>query len=478
MRLQPLPTCRMLPVLAAGLWFLVANTAWSGFVRGTVSAAGQPPTHSLRVAFYHKDPVTLTYNWVTEVETDTSTGSYMAEGLADGFYRVLALDPVGYYAMKVYSEAYLHSEATPVEVKSGLPLHDPVDFQLERGATITGRVQRVEGDGLAPLEGITVTVEEVTDAETMQVKGAYAGVSTDAQGFYAIGLRPGIYCVDFWDYSSTPQWATQIYSNAIANEWATPVMLTNVGHKVTDVDAVMRRGYVISGSVTVPSGLPIGNVAVSTEVFQDETGKWGTVGSEATDAAGGFSINLPPGTYRIYFHDSSLLFERKFWNNQSSQTNTSAIVVTDSNVSEVNVQLEYTPLARWALSHNLDPLSNVEGWLGEDHDLDGYDNFHEFAFGTDPKNPRSGTPIEVNLVDGNVVRLSAFFQQNVSTAYWLQYELHQKTDLIPVVWLNTHLWFPSLAATDPVTYIQLSTNVPTVPDPSQFFRLRAKIYSQ
>lgn len=465
-------------VFAAVLCFTVVSSSFAGFIRGSVSAQGKLPTHSVRVAVYKKDPITLTYNWLMEVETEASTGAYIAASLDDGFYRVLVLDPVGYYAVKVFEESYLHSQATPIEVKSGLPQIDPVDFQVEQGATITGRVQSDEGEGPNSLEGITVTIEEVTDAETMQLKGAYVAVSTDAQGFYAIGLRPGIYCVDFWDYSSTPQWATQIYSNAIANEWATPVVLTNIGHKVTDVDAVMLRGFIISGSVTVPSGLPIGNVAVSTEVFQDETGKWGTVGSEETDAAGGFSINLPPGTYRMYFHDSSLLFERKFWNNQSSQTDASVIVVTDSNVSGINVQLEYTPLARWALSHSLDPFSNVEGWLGEDHDLDGYDNFHEFAFGTDPKNPRSGTPIEVNLVDGNVVRLSALFHQNVSTAYWLQYELHQKTNLIPVAWLNTPLWFSSLPATDPVTYIQLSTNLPTVPDPSQFFRLRAKIYSQ
>jgi hypothetical protein len=114
MRRQTLPPRRMLAVLAAGLWLLVADTGWSGFVRGTVSAGGEPPTHSLRIAFYQKDPVTLTYNWVTEVETKASTGSYVAEGLDDGLYRVLALDPVGYYAMEVYNEAYIHSHACPV----------------------------------------------------------------------------------------------------------------------------------------------------------------------------------------------------------------------------------------------------------------------------------------------------------------------------------------------------------------------------
>lgn len=466
----------MLPVLAAGLWLLAADTACSGFVRGTVSAAGEPPTHPLRVAFYHKDPVTLTYNWVKEVETDASTGSYMAEGLADGFYRVLALDPVGYYAMEVYDEAYLHSEATPVEVKSGLPLIDPVDFQVERGATITGRVQRVEGDGLAPLEGIIVGIEEVTDAQTMRLTGAFVGVATDSQGFYAIGLRPGIYTVDFWDYSPQPRWATQIFSNAIANEWATPVVLTNVGHEVADVGAVMQPGYVVSGVVSVPSGQAIENVAVSTEVFREETGQWGTVGSEETDAAGGFLINLPPGTYRMRFHDDSMLFEHEFWSNQASETNANAIVLTNSNVSGVDVQLDYTPLAKWAFSHNLQPFSDVEGWLREDADMDSFDNFHEFAFGTDPVDPKSGPPIKVGAVAENAVRVSALFHQNLSTAYWLEYELLQKTDLTSYVWLATPIWFQGLPATDPVTYIELSTNVPIIPDPRQFFRLRATIH--
>ena len=380
--------------------------------------------------------------------------------------------------MELYEDAYLHADATPVIVKNGLPEIDSVNFQVEQGAKITGRVQREDAGGLAPLEGIDVTIEGVTDTQSMQLTGAYAGVATDAQGFYAIGLRPGTYVVDFWDYSPQPQWATQIFSNVIANEWATPIVLTNAGHERSGVDAVMRPGFVVSGVVSDPSGQTTQNVAVSTEVFREDTGQWGSVGSEGTDMQGGFSINLPPGTYRMHFQDDSLLYEHESWKNQANPDNASAIEVTDSDIGDINVQLDYTPLARWAFDYGLNPFANVEGWRDNDPDSDGFDNFHEFAFGTDPTNAKSGLPIRVgpSAETESAVALSALFHQNVSTAYQMDYELLQTTDLASSNWTVIPIGLPPVPASDPLTYIELRTNVPTVQDPAQFFRLRTTIY--
>ena len=463
--------------IAAALWLVTQTTGSAGFIRGTVSADGKPPIHSLRVAVHLKDPVTLIYGWVKEVATDASTGTYQVDGLVDGVYRVLVFDYEGNYAMGLYEDSYVHTDATPVVVTNGMPEIDPVNLQVEKGSKITGRVQREDVGELAPLQGITVTIEEVTDTESMQLTGAYVGVQTDAQGYYAIGLRPGIYVVGFWDYSPQPQWATQIFSNVVANEWATPIVLTNTGHERIGVDAVMQPGFVVSGVVSGPSGQTIQNVAVSTEVLRPETGEWGTVGSEGTDISGGFSINLPPGTYRMNFQDDSLLFEHEFWNDQTSNADANAIEVTASDIGDINVQLDYTPLARWAFSYGLDPFADVERWRDEDPDLDGFNNFHEFAFGTDPTDAKSGYPIRVGPSPEaeNAVALSALFHQNVSTAYRLDYELLQKTDLASSSWVVTPIALPLVPASDPLTYIELSTNVPTTPDPCQFFRLRATI---
>ena len=116
---------------------------------------------------------------------------------------------------------------------------------------------------------------------------------------------------------------------------------------------------------------------------------------------------------------------------------------------------------------------------------DTYDNFQEFAVGTDPTNPSSGNPIQINPprrlpvgispLASNTVTFSALFHQNLSTAYWLQYELQYKTNLMTPGWASEYLGIPHVLPSDPVSYIELSTNVPTTPDPNKFYRLRATI---
>lgn len=463
--------------VAAIVWLACLSIGWSGVIRGTVSYGGLPPDHSLKVAIYLKDPITLLYDWVTEIQTDAATGSYAFAGLKDGVYRVLAFDPTGYYAMELYQDAYLHVDATPVEVIGGVAQIDPVDIQVELGATISGHVRTVVDGSPFPLEGVIVGIEEMTDTESMQLTGAFVGVATGPDGYFAIGLRPGIYTVDFWDYSPQPRWATQIFDNRIANEWATPIILTNTGHHVANVNAMMQPGYVVSGAVAKPDGTAIEHVAVAVEVFRQDTGEWGNVGSVTTDSAGRYSMNLPQGTYRMFFHDDSMLFEHEFWNDAPDNTHADAVVVTNSDVGGIDAWLEYTPLARWAFGHGLNPFADVEGWLGEDPDADKHINFHEFAFGTDPTDAASGVPIKVGPTTSNTVAISALFHQNLSTAYDFVYQLQYRTNLTTSDWTTEYVGFPTVPPSDPVSYIELGTNVPTSRDPHKFYRLRATINS-
>jgi len=472
---MPAPEIKALRVLFAALvvvWSVGADNCWAAIIKGTITHNEFPVGHALEVQLWQLNPETLIYDHVGQTTYDPATGQYEFKDLSDGSYHLHVLDLTGVYAAEVYEDVYAEADATTVKIEDGVTLVDPVNIEVEPGAVISGTVT---GAGVGPLAGIAIGIVEMSDPQGMPLMDVGYYIGTDPNGEFKLGLRPGIYTVSFWDYSDNPYWATQLFSNTIAHEWATPIVLASVGQHATNVNATLQPGYEVSGQVTDTNGMALAGVFASFEVYDPNRGEWGTTVSKRTGSDGLYAINFPPGEYRVKFEEDSLLFEQEYWSNAAESADATPINVAAANISGINAQLEYTPLAHWAFSYGLDPFANVAGWLKEDPDRDGYNNFHEFAFGTLPTNLGSGFPYLIGPVKDSTVSISALIETNLSTAYWLEYELQQRSSM------GSGAWMPSPVTALPVLgpflpgYIRVGITVPTRPDPMLFFRTRATI---
>jgi hypothetical protein len=452
------PAIKALRVLFAALvvvWSVGADNCWAAIIKGTITHNEFPVGHALEVQLWQLNPETLIYDHVGQTTYDPATGQYEFTDLSDGSYHLHVLDLTGVYAAEVYEDVYAEADATTVKIENGVTLVDPVNIEVEPGAVISGTVT---GAGVGPLAGIAIGIVEMSDPQGMPLMDVGYYIGTDPNGEFKLGLRPGIYTVSFWDYSDNPYWATQQYSNTVAHQWATPVVLTSVGQSTININATLQPGYDISGTVTDNNGVKLAGVFASFEVYDPARMEWGTSVSKRTDENGFYSVNFPPGQYRVYFEENSRLYEQEYWSNAMLPANAASVNLSSSSVGGIDAQLEHTPLARWAFSYGLDPFADVEGWLNQDPDADTYDNFHEFAFGTDPINPSSGNPIQINPprrlpvgispLASNTVTFSALFHQNLSTAYWLQYELQYKTNLMTPGWASEYLGIPHVLPSD------------------------------
>jgi hypothetical protein len=468
-------------LVPAFLWLaiaLISNTAPAQTIRGTIRANGDAPGHSLLVALWSQNPRTLIFDQlVEEVPSDASTGNYAFFNLADANYMVQCKDTTGTYAAEVFDDANAFDDGQVITVKGGAANVPLVDFDLAVGATIQGHVRgRIGNSGDSqPLAGICVDMEQVVDTNNLELYGDYVGVVTDASGNFKVGVRPGVYTVRFSDYGTNSYWASQLFSNTTARQWATQVVLSNVGDVVGEINATLEPGRRISGTVTRPDGQPIDKVFVFYDVYREDTQQWGSAAGFKTEPDGSHSATLPPGKYRVYFTEQSMLYEHEYWPNASAASNANTVTLSGADVGGINAQLEHTPLAVWALNSGLDPFADVASWLKQDADSDGYNNFHEFTYGTHPKNPSSGFPYTIGPIVSNSVTISANFHQNESTAYWIDYQLLDKTNLMTPVWNSAPIYITPLPASAPPSYEKLELTVPVNAAKSGFFRTTATI---
>ncbi len=225
--------------------------------------------------------------------------------------------------------------------------------------------------------------------------------------------------------------------------------------------------------------MPLEKVFASFEVRREgANNEWGSVVAKKTDANGEYAVSFPPGVYRVRFEEDSMLYEQEYWSDAELDSDATAINVVNNDIGSIDAQLAHTPLARWAFGYGLNPFANVDGWLNEDPDFDTYNNFHEFAFGTDPTSASSGAPIRIGPIISNSVSFSALFHQNLSTGYRLEYKLCQTAALItwpPCVGVGPTV---SIPPSDPVRYEPASITVPVGVGQTlqQYFRLRAALY--
>jgi hypothetical protein len=274
-------------------------------VSGTVTTgAGEAVSGVTVVAVSHTGPA-------DESAVTGSDGRYTVEGVPAGSYTV-EFEPNGlHYAYRWYDEKESESEATSLTLTSG-EAKTGVDANLVRtAAEIKGTVTDTHGQPVAGLEVV------VTEGEG----GIVATATTAADGTYAVdGLHGGTYEVEFEPGSANL--LPQFYAEQGSAATATPVTVAS-DSVVDHIDAVMRPGATISGTVTAEGGPPLGEVDVS---VYDESGAF--LQAVSSEGDGTYAISgLPPGTDTVSFEPTGSDYVGQFYDGASESADATPIVL-------------------------------------------------------------------------------------------------------------------------------------------------------
>ena len=245
---------------------------------------------------------------------------------AEGKYRITNVPP-GHYQVMPFAPAYVVEGMTENMYPPGKSLLlspgdvvEDVDFRIERGGVITGRVTDAEGN---PLVGQQVTI--VTADANPNTGRRVVGVGpmtdprahlTDDRGVYRIyGLPAGRYHVSAGsdtdngaiNYGRRKLYQRTFYPGATEESQA-QVVEVSAGGEAEDVDIKLGepvKTYRASGRfVDAATGQPVPNVAFGYGIV-DPTGRHMTSfgGGTATDANGEFVADgLTPGHYAAFVY--------------------------------------------------------------------------------------------------------------------------------------------------------------------------------
>jgi hypothetical protein len=256
------------------------------FVDGTVTAGSVTPLSGITVAAY-----TLAG---TAVATGSSSGSGQYRlALPAGSYRILAYDANGVWATSFFSGASSFETSAQIDLKANLA---GVDFQMVRGASVTGRVSSALGGALS---GMTVAA--------YNPDGTRRGFQkTGAGGAYAVLLPPGTYRMAAYD--DNLGYATGFYLGQTSYDAATPVTVASA--PVPNVDFTLVPAARVFGSTSDSrTRLPISGLTASAYTIAGVL-----VGNATSGANGVFSMAVPPGSVKFAAFDPAGTYALSFFN--------------------------------------------------------------------------------------------------------------------------------------------------------------------
>jgi hypothetical protein len=233
---------------------LVLNLGEAFFLEGTVREKAGHPVPGAQVSAIHLD----THGWAWK----TRTGP-------DGRYRLGPLQP-GLHELRVEAERYRREIDLEHRLEQG---SGPLDFTLERAASVLGTVVDTDGRPLARIGIALLFTGRTRHGNTVEQ------VLSDEEGRFALDpARPGDYLL-------------QIRDDSVLSEQL-PVQAPAEG-----IRWVLRRGGSVSGTFTDPQGIPLDRGSV---VLWDLGEIGGAGGRAEVDEAGRFLLRaVRPGRYMV-----------------------------------------------------------------------------------------------------------------------------------------------------------------------------------
>ncbi|NOZ61961.1 MAG: T9SS type A sorting domain-containing protein [Calditrichaeota bacterium] len=268
---------------------LQPNTVGVGAISGNVTAPNGLPESNCIIEIYGENQ-----NYQGS-ESVNANGDYLLSSLAAGNYKLL-LRYYGdqNYASEWYENASNFSDATFISVTEGDTIKH-VDFVLDWGGCIAGKIVRPDGSPLEQYDYVNLTVYDLD----------YNWVNSfpvDESGNFNISqLQTGSYKLQF-EYDGMNNFFGGWYLEANNFESATPINVT-AGDTVKNIIFTLREAGAISGRVTGPNGAPI-EWEVEITAY-DQTNE--EVGFSQSEENGFYSISsLPSGKYKLFAEYTSM----------------------------------------------------------------------------------------------------------------------------------------------------------------------------
>jgi hypothetical protein len=257
-----------------------------GGISGAVTDTNVLPLAGLLVDAYD-----VSSNWMLSATT-----------AADGGYELLGLPPPGPYYLRTFdASAFYAAEwyngvssigsarpaaASPIHVFAG-GVAPGIDFVLEAGGAVTGRVTDALGAAIGGLDVAAYGAGyQLAGAARTAYDGTYSIGALPGGSFYVRTMAEGTNLVNEW-FSDTPAVGAAIPA-------AADPVLVFLAMATGPVDFALSAGGVVSGRVTTLSLQPVANVGVN---LYDEGSNW--VKSAQTATSGAYAIDgLPSGIYR------------------------------------------------------------------------------------------------------------------------------------------------------------------------------------
>ena len=230
------------------------------------------------------------------------TGAYAIVGLPEGDYRIMTsgVEHLGYLS-GFYRDTQRREEADLVPVG---PAEDvtSIDFTLQTGATITGRVTDQETG--FPISNVQVGANE-------EQSGFGPGTRTDFDGRYELtGLGTGRYRVRA--KSDDGRYAREYYDGKVSWEYAAVITIRG-REEVTGVDFTLGAAATITGRVTDQgTGFPVSNIQIDANLVDGSFGAGGR-----TDFDGRYALRgLVEGRYRVGVNPEDTGYVGEYYNDK------------------------------------------------------------------------------------------------------------------------------------------------------------------
>ena len=289
-------------------------------VSGTVTDADGAPVAGAGVAAYQDEG-----EWVHVADATTDeAGRYSLLGLHAGVTKV-RFAGTGALAGEWWNDKDTLRDADAFDVPERFDVTG-IDARLTTASSVEGLVTDKAGNAL---EGLSVAAWQQEDTGWRVVSDA----STDATGHYSItGLHRGATRIHFYGRSFVGEWYVDQVSKSSADDVPIPA-----GSTVDGIDAALARPSSVSGSVTTEVGQP---AAARVAAYQEQGGRWLSVGDVSTDALGNFRVDgLRTGDVRLRVTGPDIVGE--WWHDKTSFSSADGIpVAEETDVSGIDAVVQ------------------------------------------------------------------------------------------------------------------------------------------
>lgn len=267
------------------------QNAQTGSISGTVLVEGAPTFDFIEVIAFDA------FGFFAAASSSDGAGNYTIAGLDAGSYYVVTQSG---FVDELYNDVLLDDfknwrDATLVDVVENGSAPG-IDFDLQRGAQISGKVLRE--DGVTPLAFTPVTFEVFRADNPFDSRESFA--TTGSDGSYTIGLpATGTFKIR----AEAAGFAGEFWNDKADFDSADPIIITTLDDDIPDIDFSLSEsgaavaGAVITGTVLGPDDVPL----LLSFIFAFDIADTSIAGLGISGFSGEYEVpGLDAGSYIMY----------------------------------------------------------------------------------------------------------------------------------------------------------------------------------